>query len=276
MKKISAIILIVLMVLVMALLSTILVVGLTNKAWLADHFIFNAKKIELYNENHNVLPIAIETDSYDVIFKYHDSDKINVEINGNEEDIVDVYEKDDTLYVEVKNKKKFNIVLFSLISNKITIRVPKNYELPIDATIRTGDFKFNDANKSKLNVKATTGDIYVHDAYDSILVTTTGDITVSDTLSNGTAYCTTGDIKINTVINSMKIKTTTGDVSIKDVAINSDSSINCTTGDIKINRTNDVYIEGTATTGDVKINGSNRYSKVALTIKTTTGDIKVN
>ena len=276
MKKISAIILIILMVLVMALLSTILVVGLTNKAWLSKHFVFNSKKVELYNEDHHVLPVSIKTDTYDVVFKYHDSDKINVEINGNEEDIVDVYEKEDTLYVEVKNKKRFNIILFDLISNRITISVPKDYELPIDASIRTGDFKFNDANKSKLNVKTSTGDIYVHDAYDAFLETSTGDVTVTDTLSNGSISCTTGDIRIDTVINGMKLKTTTGDIKIKNVAINTDSTIKCTTGDIRISKTNDIYIEGTATTGDVKIKGSNRHSDTALTIKTTTGDIRVN
>ena len=273
--KISIILLLILCFILVIGLGFILGLGLTNKNFIKKHFIINTNKKVLYNDYQPANKIVVDSDSYDVNFYYHDEDRILVKVTGPQDDTADVSTNNDTLNINVKTTKHFNVFIFNIINNKIDIYLPRNYELPIAVTLRTGDIRFKETNNSLLDLKTTTGDIYLKNAKGATLKTTTGDIKITDTFDSGSIKVTTGDIKVKNALGTIDFKTTTGEIKIDKAELTGKSNIKCSTGDVRIDAINDIYINADTNTGEVKVKHSNRFSDIELNIKTTTGDIRV-
>ena len=271
--KISIIILLVLCFLLVIGLGGLLCVGIYNKDFLKKYFVVNTDKKVLYNDYQPANKIKIETSTYDVNFYYHDDDRILVKVTGAEEDNADIYTSEDTLNINVKTKKRFGFFVFNIINNKIDIYLPRNYELPISATLSTGDVKFKEQSNSEFNIKTSTGDIYLRNAKNSKLQASTGDITITEDFDGGSIKVSTGDIKIKNASGKIDLKASTGEIKIKKVNLTESSTIKTSTGDVKIDKVNDIYITAKASTGDVVTKYSNRFSDIELNIKTSTGDI---
>lgn len=253
----------------------ILIVLLNGKVNIKGFTLYEKTEL-VYEENYNeeVNNLSIYTTGNDVIIEEKEQEAINVKVYDRKDTQPEVYVKDNTLVI--KNKKDISIgISFGILgSSKIVITVPKNntYNLKVEGT--SSDTK-SSINLKNVDIKVISGDVNLKDTLDTTIKNVSGDVELGSTneLSISTK---SGDINVASVNSKLTIETISGDVNIANLLLDSDSSIKVTSGDVTIGKTNDIYINTSVVSGDVKVNRNNRHAKNELSIKTTSGDIKVN
>lgn len=253
----------------------ILIVLLNGKVNIKGFTLYEKTEL-VYEENYNeeVNNLNIYTTGNDVIIEEKEQEAINVKVYDRKDTQPEVYVKDNTLVI--KNKKDISIgISFGILgSSKIVITVPKNntYNLKVEGT--SSDTK-SSINLKNVDIKVISGDVNLKDTLDTTIKNVSGDVELGSTneLSISTK---SGDINVASVNSKLTIETISGDVNIANLLLDSDSSIKVTSGDVTIGKTNDIYINTSIVSGNVKVNRNNRHAKNELSIKTTSGDIKVN
>ena len=253
----------------------ILIVLLNGKVNIKGFTLYEKTEL-VYEENYNeeVNNLSIYTTGNDVIIEEKEQETINVKVYDRKDTQPEVYVKDNTLVI--KNKKDISIgISFGILgSSKIVITVPKNntYNLKVEGT--SSDTK-SSINLKNVDIKVISGDVNLKDTLDTTIKNVSGDVELGSTneLSISTK---SGDINVASVNSKLTIETISGDVNIANLLLDSDSSIKVTSGDVTIGKTNDIYINTSIVSGNVKVNRNNRHAKNELSIKTTSGDIKVN
>lgn len=253
----------------------ILIVLLNGKVNIKGFTLYEKTEL-VYEENYNeeVNNLSIYTTGNDVIIEEKEQEAINVKVYDRKDTQPEVYVKDNTLVI--KNKKDISIgISFGILgSSKIVITVPKNntYNLKVEGT--SSDTK-SSINLKNVDIKVISGDVNLKDTLDTTIKNVSGDVELGSTneLSISTK---SGDINVASVNSKLTIETISGDVNIANLLLDSDSSIKVTSGDVTIGKTNDIYINTSIVSGNVKVNRNNRHAKNELSIKTTSGDIKVN
>lgn len=253
----------------------ILIVLLNGKVNIKGFTLYEKTEL-VYEENYNekVNNLSIYTTGNDVIIEEKEQETINVKVYDRKDTQPEVYVKDNTLVI--KNKKDISIgISFGILgSSKIVITVPKNntYNLKVEGT--SSDTK-SSINLKNVDIKVISGDVNLKDTLDTTIKNVSGDVELGSTneLSISTK---SGDINAASVNSKLTIETISGDVNIANLLLDSDSSIKVTSGDVTIGKTNDIYINTSIVSGNVKVNRNNRHAKNELSIKTTSGDIKVN
>ena len=253
----------------------ILVVLLNGKLNIKGFTLYEKTEL-VYEENYNeeVNNLNIYTTGNDVIIEEKEQESINVKVYDRKDTQPEVYVKDNTLVI--KNKKDISIgISFGILgSSKIVITVPKNntYNLKVEGT--SSDTK-SSINLKNVDIKVISGDVNLKDTLDTTIKNVSGDVELES--ANKLSISTkSGDINAASVNSKLTIETISGDVNIANLLLDSDSSIKVTSGDVTIGKTNDIYINTSVVSGDVKVNRNNRHAKNELSIKTTSGDIKVN
>ena len=222
-------------------------------------------------EDETIKDIIVKAKTSNVYIKHSTNGKYKAEIYS-DNDLDHSIKLDDNkdLIVELEENKRF----FMTKTPKIVLYVPSEFENEFNIETKTGDIEAESYEKANFNIKVTTGDVNLGKTNNVKVEGTTGDIEINS-VNDIYIKTTTGDIKISDVLKHLDLTTTTGDIRIDSINLTENSNINATTGDIRIDKKNDVYVDGSAKTGDVKVNDNNRHSEIELTIKTTTGDIKV-
>ena len=253
----------------------ILVVLLNGKLNIKGFTLYEKTEL-VYEESFNeeVNNLNIYTTGNDVIIEEKEQESINVKVYDRKDTQPEVYVKDNTLVI--KNKKDISIgISFGILgSSKIVITVPKNntYNLKVEGT--SSDTK-SSINLKNVDIKVISGDVNLKDTLDTTIKNVSGDVELES--ANKLSISTkSGDINAASVNSKLTIETISGDVNIANLLLDSDSSIKVTSGDVTIGKTNDIYINTSVVSGDVKVNRNNRHAKNELSIKTTSGDIKVN
>ncbi len=273
MKKGSTYTLVFLLSILIVLLTVTLFMGIKDKN-------FGRKKVSLQlSESYELASINninIETKSADIYFKKSDDEKVYVDIYAAESEKVLSTVEDEKLNIELKTKTNF---CFFCVGNgyqrRIEIKLPESFDGKININTKSGDVEMGSYTDAKLNLSARSGDVTIKEIKTADINLTSGDIEISK-IKTANIKATSGDIKLGKVNKMVDIKVTSGDIRINNFVINADSIIKATSGDIRIKKLSDAFVETSVKSGDVHVNGSNRNAQYELSIKVTSGDIRVN
>ncbi len=217
--------------------------------------------------------LVIDSESSDIFIEPCSDEIIKVELYSEDSDEYYIKEEDNKIKISLKAKK--NKKHFFNKTNRIIVKLPSQYDKNASIHFTTADLKIDSFANLKIDVNGTTGDIKATEIDTLEFELSTGDIKV-DNLKYISGKLTTGDIKIDKIYKRVSAKTTTGDIKIGKAIIEEDSTITTETGDVKIDSLEGAYIEANTNTGDIRVNNNDRKLEKTVTIKTTTGDIKVN
>lgn len=218
---------------------------------------FETNKYDITEEFRN---IHILTDTADVQIVPSDAETYMVECYEQENLLHSVSVKDNTLYIEVSDTRKwYEHIGIVCTTPKITVSVPAD-------------------EYGKLCVKASTGNVIVDDCfkYESALVSvTTGDIDfLASSKGSVDLSTTTGDISIkNALAGSAKLAVTTGEIYVESITVNGDVETNVSTGDMILNGISCTNLKSNGTTGNIDLN--NVIASGTYTIERTTGDVNL-
>lgn len=243
------------------------------------------EKLEFNDINNNV---EVDVKSYDIEIIANSTDKIEVEVYGNEKTKGNVTISNNGS-LEIKQKR--STLCFGICrSSKIIIKLPSNYQGKFNLNTISGDIKSNMSFKNSDNViTSTSGDIKLLDIESGKITSTSGDIDINY-LNNGKVKTTSGDIEVNNFDNGDitstsgeieignltgfgDIETTSGDIRINRFEILGNTTISSTSGDIKIKLINEAYITADSISGDKDVKASR--GEYSLRLKTVSGDITV-
>lgn len=219
----------------------------------------NIKPKLIFEETYEITDINkidVFVKSSDINIFESEDDKIKVEIHGSNKDRVIVDNKDGSLSIDVKRKKKVCIGI--CYGNKINIYVPKEYEGAFNIESTSGDISSKLQSYNDYKIKVTSGDIKLNN------------------VKNLSGKSTSGDVEINNISESINFVSTSGDYDINYFEVNKDSSIKVTSGDVEIDTLKNAYVNASVKSGDIDIKKNDRYAEYELKIKTTSGDIEVN
>ena len=222
--------------------------------------------------------INVFTSTDDVEFYPSENGTCKVVFPENEKQTHSAAVRDGTLYVIVKdNRKWYDFIAFpSFRSTRIQIYLPETEYSSLTVKGNTGDINIPAGFRFE-SVKASvvTGDIGCLSSVSGLihLASNTGDIDVKDIYAGEISVSsTTGDVDVFAVTctGNIEVKVTTGDISLKDVSC-TNASLTGTTSDIKLtNVTAREMLSATCVTGDVRVNQSDAAE---LSLKTNLGDI---
>lgn len=243
------------------------------------------QKLEFNDINNNVL---VDVKSYDIEIIESSTDKIEVEVYGNEKTKNNVIITNNGS-LEIKQKKS-TLCFGFCYSAKIIIKLPTYYQGKFNLNTISGDIKSNISFKDiENNVSTTSGDIELLDVLKGKITSTSGEISINY-LSDGKVKTTSGDIEIKTVENGDisstsgeididnftgfgDIGTVSGDIKIDRFEILGNSSLSSTSGEVKVKLINDAYIIAESVSGDKDIKASR--GEYELRAKTISGDITI-
>ncbi|MBE6708865.1 MAG: DUF4097 domain-containing protein [Ruminococcaceae bacterium] len=242
--------------------------------------------------------LSVKTDVADIILALSDDEECRVECYEEEKAKHSVTVEDDTLVIEVIDKKQwYDYIGVNFGSSKITVYLPKVVYISLSVKESTGDvkipkeFKFDD-----VDISSSTGNVdFVASASGSVKIkTSTGNILVENTSSGELCLSSsTGSIKASNVICNGDIKTdistgktnltdikcknlnstgSTGDIFLNNVIAEEKFHIVRSTGDITFDSSDAADIFAETDTGDIA--GSLLSEKVFIT-HTDTGEIDV-
>lgn len=225
---------------------------------------------EYYNQE--VRTIHIESISSDVTLKETEETQIHVEVYGKENEYVESKIENETL--NISKKGKIFCFGFCFFKEEIIVYVPKDVLLNIEVKTTSGDIEMSSIKGNEVNLKSTSGDLKLGEVNTADLYSTSGEIILEkgNTIQVKT---TSGDISLNRIETKLNAESVSGDIKINSLEIENDSKIKTTSGDVLINEINNAYIETNTVSGDIAIENNNRYATNTLTIKTTSGDIRV-
>lgn len=199
----------------------------------------------------NAKKVKIEGAFVDVYVKRGDRNYLTgiIEGNGEEGDYEFNVVEGSICSVSVNSHNKG----FGWSSNRIT-------KARIDITLMTG---------VGLEISNSSGDINLRNIAtpDVYITTSSGDVSLMNTISNLDLKTTSGDIDIQGLKGDSNIKSTSGDQNLRDVM--GTITMVSTSGDIKIDKF-DGDLDVRATSGDIDIRGG----KGTLNVKTTSGEIE--
>ncbi len=279
MKEISIkwLIILLLVCLVIALvIAMVLLLHGDNNRFSFFHFKEETKIIveQEYNKE-EIKKIVADTSVSDIQIIPSENEKIKVVIYGEETDKAKSELEQNTLTISAQKKTRICFGFCFFGKEEIIIYLPENEIKEIELKTISGDIKVSTSLKANTTIKTTSGDISLNSAADVDIHSTSGDINVGD-VKNASIISVSGEIKGNTVEGKAIISTTSGDIKINRFLCKENSEIKSVSGEVKINNVENAYIETKTVSGESDIANNNRKAEYTLSIKTTSGDIKVN
>ena len=212
-----------------------------------------------YEIEENFDNISIFSDTADVVFKYHDSEKCKVVLFEEEKINHFAFVEENTLKIEQNdNRKWFDYIhFFSFGRTTVTVYLPKHDYLSLNVETDTSDIKIpKDFKFQNLKISGDTSSVSLFAS-----VSKKTDINLS-----------TGDIKINSVnLGNLKVSTTTGDISLSSVKCEEKISANVSTGSLNFYNVTAKNLTSSGSTGEVNFNNVKIDEK--LSVNRSTGDI---
>ncbi len=283
-----------------AILIGVVIFGGAMSALSWDFTKLSTTKLETseYEITEDFADISVKANTASITLLPSDGDECRVVCHEDVKEPHTVKVEDGTLKIEVTNKKAwYDHIGINFSSPKITVYLPKAeygalsvkgstgaVEIPrelglksAEVAVSTGSVKCYATVEDSLNIKATTGDIYLEkiSAGSLMLSVSTGRITVSD------VRCT-GDVSLRVSTGRASITSlrcadftsagNTGDITLKDVIATGMLTIERSTGDVKFDRCDAAEMSVKTDTGSVT--GSLLSEKVFVP-KSDTGHVKV-
>lgn len=250
----------IIMAIFLILIGSIIFLGVMNKLkW--DFTKLSTNNIELneYGIYDDFEDIKIITDTANIVFMVSEETKNLVVCNEQKNVNHSVKVKDNTLLIEVVDKRKwYEHIGINFNKSKIIIYIPKGEYGDLLIKSSTSDIEIpNDFKFENINIFESTGDINNY-------------ATVSETIKIKT---TTGSVRVENMFAGMiDLSTSTGKVDINNVNCFGDVKINVSTGKTSISDTNCENLITKGSTGDISLN--NVIATEKISIKRSTGDIK--
>ena len=241
---------------------------------------------------------SIVTNVADITFVASENAACRVECYEEENAKHLVWVKDDTLFIEVEDTRKWyehiginfqapkvtvylpqgDYSALSIKTNTADVQIPKDFCFAsMDISTDTGSVKSCASAPEGMKIKTSTGNICVENAAAGTL-----DLSVSTGKVLVSGMTCTGDVKIKVSTGKASITDTkcpnmlswgdTGDISLKNVLVKERCSIERSTGDVRFDGADAAEIFVKTDTGDVK--GSLRSDKVFM-VETDTGSVHV-
>lgn len=234
--------------------------------------------------------INIETKMSDIEIKHSIDNNVKVIVYG-ENDYVNLTEKNNKLYIDIKEKNFIAFDFYKYIS-KIEIYLPMWYENLIRIDNEFGDIKIDEFNNSNLDIEQEYGNILsmgvdfikVENNYGDVELTKankarvtakSGDVKVG-VVKNLEVINEYGDIEIQTITEYLKLNNNMGDININKLEIEENSFINIKYGDIKIDSINEIYVAAKTEHGDIDIKTNYKEAETVLKIHNDMGDIEID
>lgn len=223
-------------------------------------------------EIEDIETISVSMLSTDVKVNKSSSEKIEVKIYGKEDEKYAIGKNGNTLAITKKNKPKICIG-FCFTKEVVEVYVPESYTNDLKIDTASGDIDIEDYFDMDVALNTKSGDVTIKGIRNGEIGVISGDITIAS--ANDLKLSTkSGDIEVGNVKN-IEADVISGDIDIDSVELSKDGSLKTISGDIVIKNANDAYFETDTVSGDVKIEHNNRYADYKMTIKTTSGDIRV-
>lgn len=237
--------------------------------------------------------INIKSDASDIEIKKSIDSNIKVLIYSEEEKLKSIDISDDnSLDINLKEKKRFNFFWFNYINSKIEIYIPKDYSKNIKIENSYGNIQIDDFVDSNIDITSDYGDVKIGSANSIKVENSYGDTTIKDanivdinndcgnieidSVKSAVLENNLGDIDIKKVYEYIDIENDCGDISIDDISLMKNSTIKSSMGDIEIKNIKDIYIDAKTSLGDVSINNNYHKSDIILKIDNDCGDIEVD
>lgn len=237
-------------------------------------FTFNTQSSLLLDKKYdtNINSIYIESTSSDITIKEAEDNQIHVLVYGSQKEVVESKIENQTL--TIAKKGNYFCFGFCIYKGKIIVHVPKEMKADLDIKTVSGDIEIISNIVGNVDLKTTSGDIKAREVMDAKIKSTSGEI-ILEQMNKGEIITTSGDIKINAIEHSINAESISGDIILSSLKVEEDANLKTTSGDVRINEITDAYIEASTLSGDIHIRDNNRYANHTVTIKTTSGDIKV-
>lgn len=213
-----------------------------------------------------------------VIFK---GDKDNLEIN----------EKNNKLYINIKEKKFIYLDFYTKLF-KLEIYLPSDYNKVIRVDSKYGNIRIDEFIEANFEIDQEYGNlklldsafVTIHNEHSDIKIESSdkirieledGDINIKDV---GGIYIESeySNINIDEITDYLKIKNINGNVNINNLNINENSYIYKEYGNINIDLTNEIYIKSKIKRGKKTIKNNYKDSEIELKLENSFGDINVN
>lgn len=227
--------------------------------WNFAEFSTSKYKTNKHEISENFKNISIASDTADIEFLPSGNSKSSVVCYEEEKARHKVAVKDDTLFIQLEETKKwYEYIGINFSTPKITVFIPKNEFGALSIESSTSDIQIKDMSLDSINVKVSTGDVLISN---------------TNCKNNVNIKVSTGKVLLlNALCKNVITEGNTGDVDLNNVIASEKFSIIRSTGDIELDNSdaNEIYIK--TDTGDVE--GSLLSEKIFIT-ETDTGDIEV-
>jgi len=238
----------------------------------------SSKKL-IEEKTFNVSPgelLYIESDGGDVEITSWDRNEVEIKIYGNSKAEkyfeFDFEQNSKGIFVDAESESNFWSNIFSSISLRFEVRVPKKF----DTEIKTagGDLSLS-STIGNINLRTSGGDVHINNCQGEIEAKTSGgDIKMQECQGNVSAGTSGGDIKCLELEGDISASTSGGDIHAE--VSNGKIDLGTSGGDIVINYYgNNQGIRASTSGGDVKLTLDSDV-KAELKLYTTGGDVNYN
>lgn len=227
--------------------------------WDFSKLLYQKYETNSYEIGEEFSNISINTDTADIEFKPSDNERCRVECYEEKKAKHSVLTQQDTLYINLINKKSwYDYIGINIDSSKVTVYLPK-------------------ANYMALSIKENTGDILIPKdfEFESVQISEdTGDVTSYASVSKGIKIeSDTGDIKVEGIsAEVIDFSSDTGDIDISSIAVKGETKIETDTGEISLFSVSSKDVVAKSDTGSVLL--KNVVATGRLSVESDTGDVK--
>lgn len=218
--------------------------------------------------------INIDTKSSDVIIRHSNDGRARVVIYGDSSSEASSTIDDGSLNISKYSKSNFCIGFCFYEDKDIILYLPSDIKSNLNISASSGDIDIDDFLNLSISVNVKSGDVDVKRVFDSNIVTNSGDVEILST-ENSNIKTSSGNINVKNVRGKINYTTKSGDIEIGRFDILENSSISTLSGSVEIASIGKCYVDTKTFSGDVDIKNSDRFSKVVLSINTSSGDIDI-
>lgn len=277
-------IVILVLIVILIIIASLLKTSYRKLYKLSDEVVLEQSYNTIFNE------ISINTKMTDIDIKPSIDNAIKV-ITYGEKDYIKLNEKNNKLFIDIKNK---NLILFKFYSyiSKIELYIPSNYDKVIRINNEFGNINIGEFNNLTLDIKQKIGNLSI-DSLDFVKVENKNsnikiDKVVKARLSNKNGKITVkevddlvvdnenGNVIIENLNEYLKLNLDLGNIKIDSINLTKDSNINLRYGNVIINKIEDIKVDAKTDRGKKEVKNNNKKSDIKLEIYNKSGDIKVN
>lgn len=287
-KKLRIFIIVIIILFILGLIMSVILNNLKTKYRsfyeVGDEIVFEQDYYNIFNE------IDIETKMSDIYIKQSLDNSAKVIIYG-EKEYININEKNNKLFIDIKEKNLIAFDFYSFIS-KIEIYLPQGYNNLIRIDNEFGNIEIDEFINSNFDIESDYSNILIGAAnfikiendYGNVDVTSVTKARIDNNSGNVKIINIKdlevinkyGNIKIDNITEYFKLNNEMGDIRIDNIILEKDSFIDLRYGDIEINNISEIYIKAKTEHGKIKINNNYKKSDILLKINNESGDININ